>query len=124
MSEKIAIAPCSGMSPNGLISRVVCDDLSNENENVVSICMGATSGDRTGFRQLIKKYPIIAINGCDGACVNKILKDREVDVVDTVNIDEELSKTSFKANNTSRLDSEGEKCVEAIKKILLDKLFK
>ena len=51
MVDKIAIAACSGMSPNGLVSRVACDDISKENNQVISICICATSGDRTGFRK-------------------------------------------------------------------------
>lgn len=122
MVNKIAIAACSGMSPNGLISRVACDDISKENEGIISICMGATSGDRTGFRKLINKYPIVAVNGCDGSCVNKILKQRGVDVIETININEELSQKDCLANDTSRLDEIGENCVNVIKEVLIDKI--
>lgn len=122
MSEKIALAACSGMSPNGLISRVSCDDISKKEPQVISICMGATSGDRTGFKEMIKKYPIITVNGCDGACANKILSDRGVKSIETINVNEELNKTNHKANDTSRLDDEGEKCVETIKKIAYEKI--
>lgn len=122
MVDKIAIAACSGMSPNGLVSRVACDDISKENNQVISICISATSGDRTGFRKLIKKYPIIAFNGCDGSCVNKILKQRDVDVLETINVNDELYQRNCLANDTSRLDDNGEKCVNIIKEILIDKI--
>jgi uncharacterized metal-binding protein len=62
--KKVALAACSGMSPNGLITRAACSDTVENSENIISICMGATSADREGFRKLIKKYPIIAVNGC------------------------------------------------------------
>ena len=45
MNRKIALAPCNGMSPNGLVSRVAVGDLRKENENIISICMGSTSAD-------------------------------------------------------------------------------
>ena len=77
-SEKIALAACSGMSPYGLVARVTSADTVNEAENTISICMGATAADREGFRNLIKKYPIIAINGCDGNCTTKILNQKGV----------------------------------------------
>ena len=64
--NKIALAACSGMSPYGLVSRVTSADIVAETDNVISICMGATSADRDGFQNLIKKYPIIVISGCDG----------------------------------------------------------
>ena len=124
MSEKIALAACSGMSPNGLISRVSCDDISKSEPKVISICMGATSGERTGFREMMKEYPSITVNGCDGQCANKILAQRGVLAKDTIDVKEELSKTDFKANDTSRLDAEGEKCVSEIKKIVYDKIEK
>ena len=32
MADKIALAPCNGMSPNGLISRVAVGDLKKKTE--------------------------------------------------------------------------------------------
>ena len=51
MVDKIALAPCNGMSPNGLVSRVAVGDCRNENENVISICMGSTSADIDGRQE-------------------------------------------------------------------------
>jgi len=114
--KKIALAACSGMSPVGLVSRVAAADTREENENVISICMGATSADREGFRGLINKYPIIAINGCEGECVNKILAQRDVQPVKTINVLGELNQEGLKPTNVSRLDEEGERCVLVINK--------
>ena len=123
MSNKIAIAACGGMSPNGLISRVASADAVNETPNTISICMGATSGDKTGFSELIKKYPIIAVNGCESGCVNKILLNRGVKTIDSIDITAILNETPYKANDVSRLDDEGEKCVKIIKNTI-QKLIK
>ena len=112
--KKIALAACSGMSPVGLVSRVAAADTREKEDNVVSICMGATSADREGFRGLIKKYPIIAINGCEGECVNQILAQRDVKPVKTINVQEELNQEGLKATDVSRLDEEGERCVQVI----------
>lgn len=80
MADKIALAPCNGMSPNGLISRVAVGDLKKENGNVISICMGSTSTDIEGRNnEMLKKYPIFAVNGCPNNCVNKILKNKGID---------------------------------------------
>ena len=77
MVDKIALAPCNGMSPNGLVSRVAVGDCRNENENVISICMGSTSADIEGRNDgMLRKYPIVAVNGCPNGCVNKILENR------------------------------------------------
>lgn len=109
--KKYALAPCSGMSPYGLITRAVSTDIVNEQDGLISICMGATAADRDGFKELIKKYPIIAINGCEGACVEKILEQKGVKVTKIVNIQEELDSENIKPTDPVRLDEIGEKCV-------------
>ena len=43
MEEKIALAACSGMSPNGLVARVAVHDLAIDDVEILSICMGSTS---------------------------------------------------------------------------------
>ena len=120
--DKVALAACSGMSPYGLVSRVASTDTASETDNTISICMGATSADRQGFRELIRKYPILAINGCESNCVNKIMKQKGVEVAKTINVMEELEKTDYKPNDVSRLDDEGEICVEIIKEKINKKL--
>ncbi|MFY9637415.1 MAG: putative zinc-binding protein [Methanobacterium sp.] len=113
--NKIALAACSGMSPYGLVSRVTSADIVNETDNTISICMGATSADKDGFQNLIKKYPIIAISGCDGDCTQKILEQKGVKPIQNINVMEELNKKDLKPTNVSRLDDNGEICVEYMK---------
>ena len=113
--NKIAIAACSGMSPYGLVSRVTSADIVAETDNTISICMGATSADRDGFQNLIKKYPIIAISGCDGDCTQKILEQKGVKPIKNINVMDELNKKDLKPTDVSRLDDNGEICVEHIK---------
>ncbi len=113
--NKIAIAACSGMSPYGLVSRVTSSDTVAETDNTISICMGATSADRDGFRNLIKKYPIIALSGCDGNCTQKILEQKGVKPVKNIIVMDELNKKDLKPTDVSRLDDNGEICVEYMK---------
>ena len=113
--KKYALAPCSGMSPYGLITRAACADSVKERDDLISICMGATSADREGFRELIRKYPIIAVNGCEGSCVDKILKQKGVQVAKIINAQEELDLENLKPTDPVRLDGEGEKCVLILK---------
>ncbi len=120
--NKIAIAACSGMSPYGLVSRVSSADIVEEADNTISICMGATSADRDGFKNLIKKYPIIAINGCDGDCTLKILENKGVKPVQIINVMEELNKKDLKPTDVSRLDDNGEICVEYMKNRIKNEL--
>ena len=121
MADKIALAPCNGMSPNGLISRVAVGDLKKENGNVISICMGSTSADIGGKNnEMLKKYPIVAVNGCSNNCVNKILKNKGIDVCTTLPVSEILDDFNVSAKDPFRLDTQGEECV----KIIVEKLNK
>ena len=116
MAEKIAIAPCNGMSPNGLVSRVACGDCKKEDASVISICMGSTSADIEGKNdEMLKKYPIIAVNGCSGGCVNKILGNKGIDVARTIAVEEILKEFDVSSNDSFRLDDEAEQCVKIIK---------
>ncbi len=113
--NKIAISPCTGMSPYGLVARVACSDTVNENENVISICITATSAESGGYKNLIKKYPIIAVNGCENACVGKILAQKGVKTSKNLNIMKLLNEEGLEPTDVARLSEEDEKCVEAVK---------
>jgi len=116
--RRVSIASCSGMSPYGMVARASSADTVDEHKNVLSICITATSADRGGFRDLIKKYPIIAVNGCENACVDKILQEKGVNVSKTINVMELLKKEDLRPNDVVRLDEEGERSVEAVQKRL------
>lgn len=116
IKKKISIASCSGMSPHGLVGRAANVDTVNESKNFISICMTATSADIASFKELIKKFPIIAVNGCENACVNKILGHKGIKVAKTLNVMELLNNRGLKPKDVTRLDEEGERCVEVVKK--------
>ncbi len=121
MVDKIALAPCNGMSANGLVSRVAVGDCRKQNNNIISICMGSTSADIEGKNnEMLKKYPIVAVNGCPNGCVNKILENKSVHVARTVAVNEILDDYDVSAKDPFRLDEEAEKCVE----IIVEKLNK
>lgn len=116
MAEKISLAPCNGMSPNGLVSRVAVGDCRKDNENVISICMGSTSADIEGKNdEMLKRYPIISINGCKNGCVDKILKNKGIDVAKNISAEDVLNNANLKSNDAFRLDEDGEKCVLKLK---------
>ena len=119
MVDKIALASCNGMSPNGLVSRVAVGDCRKENDNVISICMGSISADISGKNnEMLKKYPIIAVNGCDGGCLNQILENKGIDVAETLGVGDVLANYDVSNDDPFRLDDEGEKCVKIIKEKL------
>lgn len=121
--KKIALAPCNGMSANGLVSRVAVGDAKKENENLISICMGSTSADIEGKNdEMLKKFPIIAINGCGNGCVNTILENRCIAVSKTISAVDVLENYDVKANDPFRLDDEAEECVKIIKNQIFKEL--
>ena len=124
---KMALAPCNGMSPNGLVARVAVGDCGCECSDVISICMGSTSADIGGVNnEMLKKQPIVAINGCSNGCVNKILKNKGIDVAKTIDVSDILNGYDVSAKDPFRLDSEAEECVKIIKekliKLMVEKL--
>ena len=124
MTEKVALASCNGMSPNGLVSRVAVGYCKKENENVISICMGSTSADIEGDNNpMLKKYPIISINGCSNNCVNRILENKGINVKQTIEVGEVLKHHNISSKDPFRLDDEGEKCVEIIKNEIIKKIM-
>lgn len=123
MIDKIALASCNGMSANGLVSRVAVGDCKKENENVISICMGSTSADVEGLNDsMLKKFSIIAINGCNNGCVNKILNNKGIEVSRTIGVGDVLKENGAFSTDSFRLDDEGEKCVEIIKNRINDEI--
>lgn len=123
MVDKIALASCNGMSANGLVSRVAVGDCKKENENVISICMGSTSADVEGLNDsMLKKFSIIAINGCNNGCVNKILNNKGIEVSRTIGVGDVLKENGAFSTDPFRLDDEGEKCVEIIKNRINDEI--
>ena len=115
MEKKIAVAPCIGMSSYGLVTRAACLDAVNETGDIISICITSTAADKEGFKNLIKKYPIMAVNGCENACVDKILEQKGIKTVNTINITELLNEENLKPSDAARLNEEDEKCVEVVK---------
>lgn len=115
-SEKIALCPCNGMSPYGLIARTACSDTLEESSNLISICITATSADKEGFRDIIKKYPIVAVNGCEHQCVDKIMESKGVKVSKSMNVMTPLQEKGLQPGGVARLGESGEECVTEIKK--------
>lgn len=71
---------------------------------------------------LLKKFSIIAINGCGNGCVNKILNNKGIEVFRTIGVGDVLKEHGTFATDSFRLDDEGEKCVEIIKNRINDEI--
>ena len=84
---------------------------------------GSTSADiENKNTPLLKKYPIIAVNGCKNNCVDSILENKGVKIYKSINTSDILEKCNFCARDPYRLDDEAEKCVKIVKKELKNSL--
>ena len=122
MVKQIALASCSGMSPNGLIARVAVSDLAIDDIELLSICMGSVSANDESFKSIATEFPVFAVNGCEGNCVAKILNEKGIDVIGEINVGYTLEPTNHRANDVARLDDEGEICVSILKESIKEKL--
>lgn len=121
MKDKVSVAACSGMSNFGLICRAVASDLSENEEDIASICITSTAANDKA-PDLINKYPIIALNGCSNACVDKILEKKDIDVNDSIDVMDFANEHDLKAGEVARLGEEGEKTVKKLKKYVFKKI--
>jgi len=120
MKDKVSLAPCNGMSHFGLICRAIASDLSQSQGNISSICITSTAADKTS--KIIERYPIIALNGCSNECVNKILKNKGIKVVKTIDVMDYSNKNNLKPGEVARLGEEGEKTVQKLKQYVLKEI--
>lgn len=67
---------------------------------------------------MLKKFPIISVNGCNNAYVNTILENKGIEVAKTISANEILSKTPYSSKNAFRLDDEVEEYVKILKKLV------
>ena len=121
--RKIAIAGCTGMSPNGLVARAAVSDMAVDFDEVISICMGSVAADNEQFIKFLDDFDVIAINGCESQCVNKILEEKGANVIKSIDIDDVLEGSGYHPNDVARLDEEGEKCVSLVKDAIKDALL-
>ena len=121
MKDNVSIAPCSGMSAFGFITRVVASDLSESEDNISSICIPSTASDVQNPK-IIGKYPIIALNGCSNECVNKILKTKGLKVAKTIDTMGFAKEHALKPGEVARLGENGEKTVKKLKKHVLKEI--
>lgn len=124
-NEKVALAACTGMSANGLVSRVAVYDAQKESDNIIHICIPSTAAESNKLiKRIINKYPIIAVNGCENCCVNKILNNKNIKADETINVDKELENYEVRPINPARCGKREEIAIEHIKKILIEKANK
>lgn len=122
MSDKIALVSCSGLSPLGLVVRAASVELALENENIVAACITEYSAQPNACSPILDDAKIVTITGCGDDCAGVILNDKNVKSVKNISADLVVKTYDLNPLDAVRLDEDGEKAVEVLKKYILSEL--
>ena len=122
MSDKIALVSCSGLSPLGLVVRAASVEWALENENIVAACITEYSAQPNACSPILDDAKIVTITGCGDDCAGVILNDKNVESVKNISADLVVKTYDLNPLDAVRLDEDGEKAVEVLKKYILSEL--
>ena len=122
MSDKIALVSCSGLSPLGLVVRAASVELALENENIVAACITEYSAQPNNCSPILDDAKIVTITGCGDDCSSVILKEKNIDSIMNISADAVVKTYDLNPLDAVRLDEDGEKAVEVLKKYILNEL--
>lgn len=128
-ADKVAIISCAGMDKAlGSVARActlkVVERL-RPNETVL-ICIPPLVADVKPYSELIKKYPVILIDGCAERCATKIAAKNGAKIRGRIFIPQSVQKHNLKPNTASDIGPEGENLAEKIAEeiaVQVDKLL-
>jgi uncharacterized metal-binding protein len=122
MSDKIALVSCSGLSPLGLVVRAASVELALENENIVAACITEYSAQPNNCSPILDDADIVTVTGCADDCASVILEDKNVNAIRNISADMIVKTYDLNPLDPVRLDEDGEKAVEILKKYILKEL--
>ena len=122
MTDKIALVSCSGLSPLGLVVRAATVELALENDNIVAACITEYSAQPNNCSPILDDARIVTITGCGDDCASVILAEKDVDVIKNISADAVVKTYDLNPLDSVRLDDDGEKSVEVLKKYILNEL--
>lgn len=122
MCDKISLVSCSGLSPLGLVVRAATVELALENENIVAACITEYSAQSNNCAPILDDAKIVTITGCADDCASVILNDKNVDAVKNISADAVVKTYDLNPLDAVRLDEDGEKAVDVLKKYILKEL--
>ena len=122
MSDKIALVSCSGLSPLGLVVRAASVELALENENIVAACITEYSAQQKNCSPILDDAKIVTITGCADDCASVILNEKEIESVKNISADAVVKTFDLNPLDAVRLDDDGEKAVEVLKRYILKEL--
>ena len=122
MCDKIALVACSGLSPLGLVVRAASVELALENDNIVAACITEYSARQKDCSPILEDAKIVTITGCGDDCAAVILKDKDVNPIINISADSVVKAYDLEPLDAVRLDEDGEKAVDVLKKYILKEL--
>ena len=122
MEDKIALVSCSGLSPLGLVVRAASVELALENENIVAACITEYSAQPNNCSPILDDAKIVTITGCGDDCSSVILKEKDVEPIKNIAADAVVKTYDLNPLDAVRLDEDGEKAVDALKKYIINEL--
>lgn len=122
MNEKIALVSCSGLSPLGLVVRAASVELALENENIVAACITEYSAQPNNCSPILDDAKIVTITGCGDDCAGVILNEKDVCSVKNIAVDAVVKAYDLNPLDAVRLDEDGEKAVDILKRYILKEL--
>ena len=122
MCDKIALVACSGLSPLGLVVRAASVELALENDNIVAACITEYSAQQKDCSPILEDAKIVTITGCGDDCAAVILKDKDVSPIINISADSVVKAYDLESLDAVRLDEDGEKAVDVLKKYILKEL--
>ena len=127
--DKLAIISCAGTDKAlGSVARACAFKVVERlrpNETVL-ICIPPLVADVKPYSELIKKYPVILIDGCAERCATKIAAKNGAKLRGRVFIPQSVQKHGLKPNTASDIGPEGEELAEKIAEeiaVQIDKLL-
>ena len=122
MSDKVALVSCSGLSPLGLVVRAASVELALENENIVAACITEYSAQPNNCSPILDDAKIVTITGCADDCASVILNEKYVKPIKNISADVVVKTYDLNPLAAVRLDDDGEKAVDVLKKYILKEL--
>ena len=124
---KVAIIACAGMDKAlGSVAQACAFKIVEKlrPDKTVLICIPPLVADVRPHSELIKKNPVITIDGCAERCATKIAVKSGAKIKGRVFIPQSAQKHNLKPNTASDIGPEGEKLAEMIAEetaLLIDK---
>ena len=92
------------------------------NDNIVAACITEYSAQPNNCSPILDDAKIVTITGCSDDCASVILKEKDVDAIMNIPADALVKTYDLNPLDAVRLDDDGEKAVDILKKYILKEL--